>query len=212
MGIIYNNNVEESKIYQAYGLTVYGKINRFEWTAYNETENALINIRITDANGNDVVSMYMGNNCILQRQIDDTLDNFLWWIAEEHPDSYTIEKQVYKSLCASDNFFNYKIRQRKDRQKKEEEEQKRFIEREKAQNAAIDSIKAYCKKNGLIPYFTYDEVYLIKTHNDKAYNAISTADNKRMENIIDFMQKHPDNVDGYIIKCDTMQNILRYIS
>lgn len=212
MGIIYNNNVEESEIRRAYGLMVYGKINRYEWTMNNQIEKALTTIRIVDAAGNDILSMTLGNNCILQRRIDDTLDNFLWWIAEDHPDTYFLKQQVYKSLCASDSLFNHNIRQRKERRQREEEEKKRNLEREKAQNAAIDSIKAYCSKNGLIPYFTYDGVYLLKTFNEKAYNAIRTADNKRMKNIIDFMQKYPDNVDGYIMKHGTLKNILKYIA
>ncbi len=95
MGIIYNNNVEETKIYEAYGLTVYGKINRYVWNIYgNKEENALITIRIADAEGKNIFSMYMGNNCILQSRIDDTMDNFLWWIAEEKPDAYTMERQI----------------------------------------------------------------------------------------------------------------------
>lgn len=122
MGIIYNNNVKESKIYEAYGFTVYGKINEYEWSIYNyRRENALITIRIIDESGNDIFSMYMGNNCILQCRIDDTMDNFLWWIAEEHPDSYTIEKQVYSSLCSNNCLFNNSIQQRKVKRRREEE-------------------------------------------------------------------------------------------
>ena len=50
MGLILNNNVSEEKIMQSYGLTVYGKINRYVWTLEgNREENALIDIRITDA-------------------------------------------------------------------------------------------------------------------------------------------------------------------
>ena len=82
MGLILNNNVEESKIMTAYGLTVYGKINRYIWTISDKAEeNALINIRITDAEGNNIFDMNMGNNVILQSRIDDTMDNFLYWIA-----------------------------------------------------------------------------------------------------------------------------------
>ena len=77
MGLILNNNVEESKIYSAYGLTVYGKINRYIWTMdNNKEEKALITIRIIDAEGNDIFSMNMGNNVILQSRIDDIKDNF----------------------------------------------------------------------------------------------------------------------------------------
>lgn len=213
MGVIYNNNVEESKIYQAYGLTVYGKINSYEWTIYNyRRENALITIRIVDENGNDIFSMYMGNNCILQCRIDDTMDNFLWWIAEERPNNYTIEKQVYSSLCSNNCLFNNSIQQRKVKLRREEEEKKRIAEREKERQKTISNIESYCNKNGLLPYFTYEKTYLIKTHNEKAYQAIKTADNKRMESFIDFMEKHPDNVDACIIKCDAMENILDYIA
>ena len=57
MGLILNNNVEESKIYSAYGLTVYGKVNRYVWTIdNNREENALTTIRVVDAGG----SYYIG--------------------------------------------------------------------------------------------------------------------------------------------------------
>ncbi len=69
--------------------------------------------------------MDMGNRCIFQCRIDDTMDNFLWWIVEEKPDAYLIEKQIFKSLCQSDSFFNYSIRQRKEKQKREEAEKRR---------------------------------------------------------------------------------------
>ena len=114
MGLILNNNVEEIKIMSAYGLTVYGKINRYVWTISDRAEeNALITIRIADAEGNNIFDMNMGNNVILQSRIDDTMDNFLYWIAKDQPDKYDIEKQVFKSLCASNCLFNHSIRQRK---------------------------------------------------------------------------------------------------
>ena len=63
MGIIYNENVQESKIYQAYGLTVYGKINRYVWaTRENQEENALTAIRIVDASGNLKQDIYSAPN------------------------------------------------------------------------------------------------------------------------------------------------------
>lgn len=211
MGIIYNNNVEESKIYQAYGLTVYGKVNRYEWTIYNESENALISIRIADRNGNDIFSMYMGNNCILQKQIDDTLDNFLWWIAEDRPDSYLIEKQIYKSLCASDCLFNHSIIQRKNKAREEAEERKCIAEREAAENADKERIKVYCMESNLLSYFVYDHVYIIKPHNEKAKSLLELANNKKMQALIDFMKQYPQNKDAYIVKDGTMEEILKYI-
>ena len=109
MGLILNNNVQETKICSAYGLTVYGKVNRYVWTLDNREENALTTIRIADTEKNTIFSMNLGNNCILQRRIDDTMDNFLYWIATKNPDKYVIEKQVRKSLCQSDCLFNHLI-------------------------------------------------------------------------------------------------------
>lgn len=38
------------------------------------------------------------------------------------------------------------------------------------------------------------------------------ANYKRMEIFIDFMEKHPENTDAYIVKCDTIENVLDYIA
>ena len=212
MGLIYNNNVEESKIMQAYGLTVYGKINRYVWTISDRAEeNALITIRIEDTEGNDIFSMNMGNNVILQSRIDDTMDNFLYWIANDHPDKYDIEKQVFKSLCASNCLFNHSIRQKKQAEKRKEEETQRIAERQAEEKKQIDSIKDYCSRKGLFFYQDYTEGYLLKAFTETASNMLTTADKKQMYYIIDFAQKHPDNKDVSIVKRDTMENILNYI-
>ena len=213
MGLILNNNVEESKIYSAYGLTVYGKINRYVWTLEGgREENALITIRIADAEGNDIFSMQMGNRCIFQCRIDDTLDNFLYWIAKDHPDKYDIEKQIFKSLCASNCLFNHSIRQRKQKEKRKEEEAQRIAKRQEEEKKQIDSIKDYCNRKKLFFYKNYSEVYLLKAHTEKALNMLTTADKKQMDYIIEFAQKHPDNKDVSIVKHDTMENILNYIA
>ena len=213
MGLILNNNVEESKIYSAYGLTVYGKINRYIWTMdNNKEEKALITIRIIDAEGNDIFSMNMGNNVILQSRIDDTMDNFLYWIAKDQPDTYDIEKQIFKSLCASNCLFNHSIRQRKQNEKRKEEEAQRIAERQAEEKKQIDSIKDYCSSKGLFFYQDYTEVYLLKALTETASNMLTTADKKQMDYIIDFAQKHPDNKDVSIVKHDTMENILKYIA
>ena len=212
MGLILNNNVEESKIYSAYGLTVYGKINRYIWTISERAEeNALITIRIADTEGNDIFSMQMGNNVILQSRIDDTMDNFLYWIAKDQPDTYDIEKQIFKSLCASNCLFNHSIRQRKQNEKRKEEEAQRIAERQAEEKKQIDSIKDYCSRKGLFFYQDYTEGYLLKALTETAFNMLKTADKKQMDYIIDFAQKHPDNKDVSIVKHDTMENILKYI-
>lgn len=213
MGLILNYNVEESKIMSAYGLTVYGKINRYVWTiSGNAEENALITIRIEDAEGNDIFNMNMGNNVILQSRIDDTLDNFLYWIAKDQPDAYDIEKQVFESLCASNCLFNHSIRQKKQAEKRKEEEIQRISERQTEEKKQIESIKDYCKSKGLFFYQDYTEGYLLKALTETASNMLTTADKKQMDYIIDFAQEHPDNKDVAIVKHDTMENILKYIA
>lgn len=214
MGLILNNNVEETKIISAYGLTVYGKINRYVWTLEgNKEEKALINIIIVaDADNELLFSMQMGNRCIFQSRIDDTMDNFLYWIATEKPDTYSIEKQVYKSLCQSDSLFNHLIRQKKDRQRKADAERQRMKEAQNKERAAVDSINDYSNENGLIPAFTYEKVYLIKALTETAGNVIKTADNKHMEGLLQFIESHPDNTDARIIKSGTMEEILQYIA
>jgi len=212
MGLIYNGNVEETEIYQAYGLTVYGKINRYIWAIYGDKEeNALITFRIADADGNDIFSMYMGNNCILQCRIDDTLDNFLWWIAENHPDTYTIERQVFSSLCSGNCLFNHSIENRKFKKRREEEERKRHEEHKKQIIDATNSINDYGNKNELIPCFIFDKVYLIKANSEDVTKLFKTADNKHLESIIGFIEEHPDNKDASVIKSGTMEEILNYI-
>ena len=212
MGLILNNNVEESKIYSAYGLTVYGKINRYIWTISDRAEEkALITIRIADAEGNNIFSMQMGNRCIFQSRIDDTMDNFLYWIAKDQPEAYTIEKQVFKSLCASDCLFNHSIRQKKQAEKRKEEEAQRIAEQQAEEKKQIDSIMDYCSSKGLFFYQDYTEGYLLKALTETASNMLKTVDKKQMDYIIDFAQKHPDNKDISIVKHDTIENILNYI-
>ena len=126
MGIIYDGNVEEKKLYKAYGLTVYGKINRYVWTIHNGKEDeCIIALRIANNGGNNVFDMYLGNNCIMYDTFDRTIDNFLYWISMENPDAEQIEKQVYQSLCQSDCWFNHRIQTRKFNSRREEEERRR---------------------------------------------------------------------------------------
>lgn len=214
MGLIYNSNVEESKIYSAYGLTVYGKFNQYVWTMdNNKKENALITIRIEDSEGNNIFSMNMGNRCILQCRIDDTMDNFLYWIEKDQHDTYTIERQVLSSLCASNSLFNHSIRQRKEREKQKEEEEKRIAERLEEEKKQIDIIKDYCNRKGLFFYIKYGEVTILKATNnhDRHILAVAHKNDDEMQMVIDFIEKYPDNNGIKVVKRDTIKNIINYI-
>ena len=212
MGIIYDGNVEEKKLYKAYGLTVYGKINRYVWTIHNEKEDeCIIALRIANNDGNNLLDMYLGNNCIMYDTFDRTIDNFLYWINTENPDTEQIKKQVYESLCQSDCWFNHRIETRKFNDRRNEEERKRIEEQKKKEQAALDKIKEYCRKKDLIFYYDGWKVYLIKALNSRAENLIVTAimqrQTEQMESNIWFAEEYPENTDLRIIQNGEIKDI-----
>ena len=212
MGIIYDGNVEEKKLYKAYGLTVYGKINRYVWTIHNGKEDeCIIALRIANNDGNNLLDMYLGNNCIMYDTFDRTIDNFLYWISTENPDVEQIKKQVFESLCKSDCWFNDRIRTRKFNAEREEEKRKRIEEQKKKEQAALDKIKEYCQKKDLIFYYDGWTVHLLKALDAKGRELINQAIEERnhdyMESYIQFAKKYPDNKDLRIIQSGTIQEI-----
>lgn len=212
MGIIYDGNVEEKELYKAYGLTVYGKINRYVWTIHNEKEDeCIITLRIVDSNGNNILDLYLGNNCAMYDTFDRTIDNFLYWILTENPDSEQIEKQVFESLCQSDCWFNNRIRMRKFNDKKKEEEQKRIEEQKRKEQAALDKIKEYCQEEDLIFYDRWGYVYLLKALNEKAketiIRAIESGNHDSMAKYIQFVEEYPENTDLQIIQSGEIKDI-----
>lgn len=215
MGIIYDGNVEEKKLYNAYGLTVYGKINRYVWTIHNGKEDeCIITLRIADSDGNNILDLYLGNVCIMYDTFDRTIDNFLYWISMENPDAEQIEKQVYQSLCQSDCWFNHRIQTRKFNARREEEERRRIEEQKEKEQAVLDKIKEYCRKKNLIFYYDGWNIYLLKVLNDKALESINRAiekhDDKMMEKYIQFAKEYSDNPrnkDLKIVQSGTIQEI-----
>ena len=212
MGIIYDGNVEEKKLYKAYGLTVYGKINRYVWTIHNGKEDeCIITLRITDNAGNTILDMYLGNNCIMYDTFDRTIDNFLYWISTENPDAEQIKKQVYQSLCQSDCWFNHRITNRKFKERQQAETQRKIEEREEKKQAALDKIKEYCRKKNLIFYYDGWKVYLLETSCNAATSlvnqAIAEKNHTDMERYIQFAEKYPENRDLHIIQSGEIQEI-----
>ena len=216
MGLIWNEKVEESKILEAYGLIAYGKINCYDWSfGYRKNEDALITLRITDTENNEIFSVYLGNNCILQSRIDDTLDNFLYWIVQEHPDNYSIEKQVYDSLTQSNCFFNDMIMRKKMLKRKEEEEKRKKEEEEKKKNIMIDTIKSYCAEKGFFLFLIWgDEACIIKPISESGKKNIQDRVNgtyKDKEIVIDFVEKYPKNKDAELINKGSLEEMYKYV-
>ena len=212
MGIIYDGNVEEKKLYKAYGLTVYGKINRYVWTIYNGKEDeCIITLRIADNTGNNILDMYLGNNCSMYDTFDRTIDNFLYWISTENPDAEQIKKQVYESLCQSDCWFNHRMQTRKFNDQRKEEERKRIEEQKAKERVVMDKIKEYSRKNDLIFYYDGWKVYLLETSCNAATSLVNQAIEERnhtdMETYIRFAEKYPENRDLKVVQSGEIQEI-----
>lgn len=209
MGIIYDGNVEEKKLYKAYGLTVYGKINRYIWTIYNNKEDeCIITLRIAGSDGNNILDMYLGNVCIMCDNFDRTIDNFLYWISTEKPDAEQIEKQVYESLCKSNCLFNHQLELRKCEARREETQRKMMEERRKKEQAALDKIKNYCRENNFIFYYDGVKVFILNPLNEKAKETIECAiESGKMKMYIQFAEEYPDNKDLHIIQSGEIQEI-----
>lgn len=216
MGIIYNSNVEEKELYSAYGMTVYGKENDYDWTIYPDRprEKCYISLRINNGT-NDIINITLGNRCIFKENFDRTIDNFLYWIKNDIPSDYIIENAVFKSLTCADSIFNHLIEQRKYRERQEEEQRKRIEEREKKERAAVVEIIDYCAKNGFFSYEKYGEIIIVKPLHDKAKkmvkSAIDQCNTERMEMYIDFAMKHSENKDLRIVVSGTIEEVLDFV-
>lgn len=216
MGIIYNNNVEEKELYSAYGMTVYGKENDYDWTIYPDRprEKCYISLRINNGT-NDIINITLGNRCIFKENFDRTIDNFLYWIDKDFPSNYVIENAVFKSLTCADSIFNHLIEQRKRKECQEEEQRKRIKEREKKERAAIVEIENYCKENGLFFYKKYEEVIILKalTNNVRSQIAetVKQSNTERMGMYIDFALKYPENNDLRIVASGTIEEVLEFV-
>ena len=146
MGLLYLKN-EEKQLYSAYGLTVYGRQDRYEWTIYNNKpdENVYTSLRI-ERNGEEIYNRNLGNRCIFEENFNRTIDNFLWWIDKDNPDAYDIDNAVIKDLCETNSLFNHLIGNRKRKEQAEANEKARVEAIREEEQRQIDLIKQYCEK------------------------------------------------------------------
>lgn len=212
MGLVYLKN-EEKRIYEAYGMIVYGTQDRYTWSIYPDKpdENVYTSLRI-EKDGKNILDIKLGNRCIFEENFNRTIDNFLWWIEKDKPDEYDIEKAVYKSLCASDSLFNYLIGNRKRKEQAEANEKARVKVIKKEEQRQIDVIKQYCEKENLLFKQYYKKAYLIKLHNENVRQMIENADNKQFEGLRDFMNEYPDNKDAVIVMNGNIEDIAKQIA
>lgn len=130
MGVLWNREAPEKKVYSAYGMTVYGKVNTYQWNIFagNPVEKCLISLRIVRENiieSQEILNVSMGNNVILERVFERTIDNFLYWIVKECPFDNKIEEEVFRVLTKFSTAFNSNMERLK---WKEKETERRFKE------------------------------------------------------------------------------------
>ena len=212
MGLVYLKN-EEKRIYEAYGMIVYGIQDRYTWGIYPDRpdENVYTSLRI-ERDEKNILDVHLGNLCIFEENFNRTIDNFLWWIDKDSPDEYDIDNAVIKSLCETNSLFNYMIANRKRREQAEANEKARVEAIRKEEQRQIDLIKQYCEKKNLLFKQYYEEVYLIKLRNKNVRQMIEDADNDLFERLRDFMNEHPDNKDAVIVMNGNIEDMVRQIA
>lgn len=216
MGINYNVNVEEKELYSAYGMTVYGKENDYDWSIYqdNTREKCYISLRINNGE-KDIINITLGNRCIFKENFDRTIDNFLYWIHKDLPSDDAIENTVFKVLTCTDSIFNYWTENRKQKELLEEEQLKRIEEREKVEDVAVVEIADYCTRHGFFLYEKYGEIIILNPLHNKAKEMIESAidqcNTERMEMYINFAMKHSRNSDLRIVASGTIEEVFEFV-
>lgn len=211
MGVIYRNN-EEKELYSAYGMTVFGKVNEYEWTIYPDRKNGecLTSLRIEGENGNNLYDRSLGNRCIFKDNFDRTIDNVLYWIDRDCPDILDIENVIEKNLCSSGSIFNYLINNRKMKEKMELYREKQWEENRKILEEKANKVRKICDKK---KYFHWmyggGSCVVLNPLNKKSRQLLASNDgHDAMLMYKDFAIKNPGNKDVEFIFDGTFDEFL----
>ena len=211
MGVIYRNN-EEKELYSAYGMTVFGKVNEYEWTIYPDRKNeeCLTSLRIEGENGNNLYDRSLGNRCIFKDNFDRTIDNVLYWIDRDCPDILDIENVVENNLCSSGSLFNHMINSRKMKEKMELERAKQYEEKRKILEEKANKVHKICnKKKYFCRMYRDDYCIVLNPLNKKSRQILSSNDSYyAMLMYKDFAIKNPGNKDVKFIFDGTFDEFL----
>lgn len=211
MGVIYRDN-EEKELYSAYGMTVFGKVNEYEWTIYPDRKNeeCLTSLRITGKNVNNLYDRSLGNRCIFKDNFDRTIDNVLYWIDRDCPDILDIENVVENNLCSSGSIFNHLINNRKMKEKMELERAKQYEEKRKIFEEKANKVHKICnKKKYFCRMYRDDSCIVLNPLNEKSRQILSSNDSyDAMLMYKDFAIKNPGNKDVKFIFDGTFDEFL----
>lgn len=193
--IIDRNNAVEKELYNAYGYTVYGKEAIYRWTydGSGREEDCYTSLRI-ERDGFEIYKCNFGNNCIFDVHFKRDIDNFLWWIENDKPDTCTIEQKVQKVLINNDCMFSYMIGNRRRKEKQKAEEEKRYQKMEEERQATISEVMEYCDKKGFgVAYDGYNSMAIFRINRNVEKVKEFLADTQQFNFILDYAKKHPEN-------------------
>lgn len=103
--LYYNSDLRETKIYEAYGYTVYVKINKYQSSIDGFTNDCYTSIKIINSEGNEIINCSFSNQAIDKNVFTKTIDLFLFWISTNKPSQQEIINQIHKSLLAYNGLF-----------------------------------------------------------------------------------------------------------
>ena len=218
MGLIYSfSETKEEKLYEAYGMVVYGNVNKYTWTIYPDRpdEEVYTSIRI-EKDGEDIVNEKLGNRCIFKEVFERTIDNFLWWLDQDKPDPYDVEKIIFKSLCENSSLFNYRIESRKQKMLEKYRENERAEKRKIQMKELFHQLQSICDKKKWLLYrhgdYSCCDCCIFKTKNKRAkeliLNAIENDKSDLIKIYADLAKKHPDNAEVELIAAGYIEDVV----
>lgn len=221
MGLVYSfKETEEAKLYEAYGMVVYGNVNKYEWTIYPDRpdEEVYTSIRI-EKDGTNIVDIKLGNRCISKEVFEKTIDNLLWWLDQDKPDPYEVEKIIFKSLCENSLLFNYRIESRKRKMLEKYRENERAEKRKIQMKELFHRLQSICDKKKWLLYrhgdYPYCDCYIFKAKNKRAkehiLDTIAADNSNRIKSFADFAKKHPDNTDVELIASGYIEDVINML-
>ena len=219
MGLIYSfKETEEKELYNAYSMTVYGNINRYKWTIYPDRpdEEVYTSIRI-EKDGEDIVNEKLGNRCISKEVFEKTIDNLLWWLVQDKPNPYDVEKIIFKSLCENSSLFNYRIESRKRKMLEKYRENERAEKRKIQMKELFHQLQSICDKKKWLLYQhgEYSECFIFKAKNKRAkehiLDTIAADKSNRIKSFADFAKEHPDNMDVELIAFGYIEDVVNML-
>jgi hypothetical protein len=152
-----------------------------------------------------------GNNAPLRTIFNRFIDDFLWWVEHDKPNTYSISETFRKVIVNNDCLFSYRIQSRKSRERERQRQEEYQAQLKAKEDELIGKIKAYCERKKLVMLAKGCEITLIKYKSQKAKEALENFDKKYYDDLFKFLEEHPDNKDGYIVKRGILEDVANFV-